>query len=160
TLNREHINYVGLIGTDTRDKLFLARLIRSQFPNIQFFTDDSDILYAHPDYAADLWGMLVFSTYPLASQSRTWTPFPPEPDRFKAPRRHPRNSPSKPAVSIRNETYVALHYATLQNLKLYSMVKDDEQPLQPLPDYYFPLRPEGPVVWITAVGNGGMWPVS
>src|SRR5438477_5742565 len=58
-INREHIRYVGLFATDTRDKLFLARLIKTYCPNVHLFSNDNDLLYTHPHFVADMNGMLI-----------------------------------------------------------------------------------------------------
>ncbi|HEY2930829.1 MAG TPA: hypothetical protein VGK99_03715 [Acidobacteriota bacterium] len=76
TIERQKIRYIVLAGTDTRDKLFLARLIRAHAPNAQLITFESDILYAHPELITDLSGMLVVSTYPLVPASSELLQFP------------------------------------------------------------------------------------
>src|SRR5262245_34731261 len=65
-INNEDVRYVGLLATDTRDKLFLAEQIRLYCPNVQLFTTESDLLYSHPKYVRFTRGMIVSSTYPLA----------------------------------------------------------------------------------------------
>jgi hypothetical protein len=163
TLNRENILYVGLFGTDTRDKLFLARLIRSYHPNIQFFTNDSDILYAHPNYTADLWGMLIASTYPLVPQSQTWirdeagTPSPEVIRQFS----------SQSAASAHNAASIAVGREELENQaganQEYLMVQGTNSGTHGgMVDYNDPFHPNNklPLVWLTAVGNESLWPIS
>ena len=155
TLNREHINYVGIFGTDTRDKLFLARLIRSYFPNIQFFTDDAEILYLHPEYTADLWGMLIFSTYPLVSQNATWI----RNQEGLINGNKLRQFTSQTSQSVYNAMRLAAGRLPLENEKKYWMVKNPliegkRALLDYYPPLYFPQEFQLPVVWTTAVGNG------
>ena len=50
TISREHCRYVGVIASDTRDKLFLIRLIREHCPDVRVFVTDGDLLLTHPEY--------------------------------------------------------------------------------------------------------------
>jgi hypothetical protein len=163
TLRREHIQYVGLFGTDTRDKLFLARLVHSRFKDIHFFTDDSDILYTHPDYTSDLWGMLVFSTYPLLSQQSTWVR-----GRANLPDGSLlRQFSSQMAESIHNATRIALSdqpQSESKHLMAKNPTRSATDGTALLPGYGQPLRvPTAsalPYIWVTVVGSGALWPVS
>ena len=65
TVRTRHARYVGIIATDVEDLIFLAQQVRANCPNVVLFTTSSDLLYAHSDFASDLEGMLVFSTFPL-----------------------------------------------------------------------------------------------
>lgn len=73
TIYRERIRYVGLAATDPRDKLFLARRIRTYCPDVKLFTIEADILFLHPHFAKDFEGMLILSSYPLSDSSRVAT---------------------------------------------------------------------------------------
>lgn len=73
TMRTEHIGTVALMATDPRDKLFLARQIRRDSPNVCILTAESDSLYVHPDYSSYLHGALVASTYPLYSGNQRWS---------------------------------------------------------------------------------------
>lgn len=42
TISKEHYRYVGLLATDPRDKLYLAKLIRRYCPDVGLFTVQSD----------------------------------------------------------------------------------------------------------------------
>jgi hypothetical protein len=70
TLSRGNIRYIGMLFTDSRDELFLARRIREFCPDKVLFTFGNDLLYAHPQYSADMDGMLVLGSYPLAEGPR------------------------------------------------------------------------------------------
>jgi hypothetical protein len=72
-ISREDIRYLGIVATDVRDKLFLARLVHQYCPDVQLFTTSSDLLLTHPDYRASLRGMVIGSTYPLFSRNQHWS---------------------------------------------------------------------------------------
>ena len=65
-IQHEGITAVGIIATDERDVLFLARLLKRQAPNVQLFFTGSNLLYLHPSYLPYMRGALVGSTYPLS----------------------------------------------------------------------------------------------
>jgi hypothetical protein len=73
TIAEKRAQYVGLIATDVRDKIFLADMIRERFPDVQLFTTGGDILFTHPDYNYALKGMIVGSTHPLHPLSQSWS---------------------------------------------------------------------------------------
>ncbi|MCE9566775.1 MAG: hypothetical protein K8U57_32620 [Planctomycetes bacterium] len=73
TISRERFRYVGVMATDTRDKLFLIRLIREFCPDVHIFVTQSDLLLAHPDYLYHMKGVIVGSTYPLFPTGQKWS---------------------------------------------------------------------------------------
>ena len=76
TIARRPYKAVGIVATDPSDVVFLARQVARFCPNVRLFTLSSDLLLARPSDLVDLRGMLVASTYPLYP-SNQWitTPF-------------------------------------------------------------------------------------
>lgn len=72
TISRERYRYVGVIATDTRDKLFLTRLVRENCPDVHVFLTNADVLLTHPDYLYHMKGVVVGSTYPLYAPNQRW----------------------------------------------------------------------------------------
>jgi len=72
TIARERCQYVGVIATDPRDKLFLIRLIREYCPDVHIFVTEADLLLTHPEYRFHMRGVLVGSTYPLIPANQRW----------------------------------------------------------------------------------------
>jgi hypothetical protein len=72
TIAREKCRYVGVIATDTKDKLFLIRLVREFCPDVHVFVTGADVLLAHPDYRYHMRGVLIGSTYPLFPPNQRW----------------------------------------------------------------------------------------
>ena len=58
-LSAKRVRFVGIVATDARDVVFLARRIRKQLPDIRLFTLGADIRYLHQANAAALNGMLI-----------------------------------------------------------------------------------------------------
>jgi hypothetical protein len=67
-LRDDDILYLGLLATDVRDKLYLARRIRTFNPDVTLFSLNNDLLFAHPQYREEMNGMLVLSSYPLFTE--------------------------------------------------------------------------------------------
>jgi hypothetical protein len=72
TISREHCRYVGVVASDTRDKLFLIRLVREYCPDVQVFVTDGDLLLTHPEYRYYMRGVIIGSTYPLVPRNQVW----------------------------------------------------------------------------------------
>lgn len=72
TISRERYRYVGVLATDTRDKLFLIRLIREFCPDVHVFVTEADVLLTHPDYRYHMKGVIVGSTYPMYPPNQQW----------------------------------------------------------------------------------------
>jgi hypothetical protein len=70
TLGREQVRAVGILATDKRDFVFLAREVIRAAPNVQLFTIEPHILFLHPEYRSFVRGTLVASSYPLYSRTQ------------------------------------------------------------------------------------------
>jgi hypothetical protein len=129
---------VGLLATDPRDKLYLAKLIRRYCPDVGLFTVQSDLLYTHPEYNRYLEGMIVGSTYPLFNSNQSWSPpWKGSAQRFQFPRNMAQGA----------------YNATLALLDRHELV-----------DYGAPFgsprgQPERPPIWLTVVGHEALWPL-
>jgi hypothetical protein len=144
TIARENFRYVGLMATDTRDKLFLAGLIRDHCPDVQFFTLQSDLLLSHPSYRQYLKGTLVASTYPLLFKNQNWAP--------SARRENVRR-----LIPLSEDGDEGVYNATL------ALLGDPRYLLEyGAPGYALPgslQQTMSPPIWISIVGERGPWPV-
>jgi hypothetical protein len=128
TISREGIRYVGILATDVKDKLFLAEEVRDFAPDVVLFTFDNNLLYAHPQHAQTLDGMLVFSSSPLFTQGASWLPGSRE-GRWSSQRRQ--------------------------------FSSEFQQGIVEAVRYLLGAAPvRQPRAWITAVGNGSLWPIA
>jgi hypothetical protein len=66
TIRHEKLTAVGIVATDDRDVLFLAREVKRALPDVQLFLFGTHALYLHPDYVPYLRGALVASSYSLS----------------------------------------------------------------------------------------------
>ncbi|HND52211.1 MAG TPA: hypothetical protein PLV92_07435, partial [Pirellulaceae bacterium] len=140
---RNDIRAVGLMGTDVRDKLFLARLIRQHIPDVQLFTLEADVLYNHADHEDDLKGMLVASSYPLFARGQRW---------MKS------NDSSHVEVQFLTDTAQGICNASI--LLTEELFATTEKRVEPF-DYRFPFSSADlrPPLWLLVVGESGMWPM-
>jgi hypothetical protein len=139
TISKEHYRYVGLLATDPRDKLYLAKLIRRYCPDVGLFTVQSDLLYAHPEYNRYLEGMLVGSTYPLFNSNQLWSP--------------PWQGSTQRLQFPRNMAQGAYN-ATLALLDRRELV-DYGAPFGSQPGH----PEQQPPIWLTVVGHEALWPL-
>jgi hypothetical protein len=152
TIARHSYDAVGIIATDPFDVVFLAREVRRFCPNVRLFTTSADLLAARPAGALELRGMLVASTYPLYP-SNQWmtTPF------YNGAR-----------VFFSDRGSQGLYNATVAHL--WEMGADEpanpDQPTTPeLLEFGLPYDSEQkklrtPPVWISAVGERGLFPIT
>jgi hypothetical protein len=145
TLSRLRIQYVGIVASDVRDKLFLARQIALNCPGVTLFTLDSDLLLSHPKYIPYLRGMLVASTYPLYNRNQTWTPDATPTEFFQFP--------SGAAEGVFNAALV--------------LVGRDDALVEygpPFPQLVSPRAEDvvrnRPPLWLSVVGNASVWPLA
>lgn len=145
TISHEGIHAVGILATDVRDVLFLAREIHRHCPGTLVFTVFSDMLFSHADVSTSTRGMLVFTPYSLFNPNQVWTPpFPGLGNRFQFP--------SQDAEGAYN--------ATLALLGRKDLMLDYGQPFP-----FYPGRAaigplfSKPALWVTVVGRHGPLPV-
>jgi hypothetical protein len=147
TISHRKYQVVGIIATNPFDVVFLAREVHRFCPDVRLFTIHSDLLIARPEEVQDLRGMLVASTYPLypANQWMT-TPF--------------RNGPR---VFFSNQGAQGLYNAIVAHL--WEMSAKDPALGPQLLEYGDPYDIKSktvrqPPVWISAVGQRGLYPVT
>ncbi len=146
TISRKNIQYVGLLASDMRDKVYLAQQVHKYCPDVRLFTFESDLALAHPDNRDAMSGMLVASTYPLFNRTQAWT------TRKDAPRLQFSNSA---AQGVYNATLVLLGYNANWLMADYAFPQAwTDEPTASDPSVY-----QRPVLWISTVGNGGLWPL-
>ncbi len=135
TVRRQQVRYLGLVASDTRDILFLARKAREFGSDANLFTFGADILYQHPDALSSLDGLLVVTTYPLLVANQAW-----------------HSAPENP----RRRSFAGSSEEGIYNAMLFLIDRDDL-----VLDYASPNREdvEQPPVWIVANGRNGFWPV-
>jgi hypothetical protein len=139
TIAREQCQYVGVVATDTRDKLFLIRLIREYCPDVHVFVTDADQLLLHPDYRYYMRGVIIGSTYPLIPQNQTWV-----------------NPRSRERVLFATTGAQGCYNAALMHLGLYSDL------LEYAPPTFVEREPDSdvrcfqrPPIWITTIAPSG-----
>ncbi|HET9532664.1 MAG TPA: hypothetical protein VFQ92_20085, partial [Blastocatellia bacterium] len=140
TISRAGFRYVGLLATDTKDKLFLARQVRKYCPDVRLFTLESDILYSHPTYSSFMEGTIVVSTYPLFNKNQAWSVT---------------SKGQQKRLQFPNNGAQGVYNATLALLDRQGEMIEYTTP--------FKKNRTGdatrPSVWITTVGREGLWPL-
>lgn len=137
TLARHDVRVVGVLASDVRDKLFLAREVRRRVTDAQVFTLEGNSLFLAPEHNRALRGMLVVSTYPLFLQDQWW--------QLPLAERH--------RLPFTNEGAQGVHNAVLMQLGRPDLLA--EYTGEPGPD-----GAQLPRVWITAVGSRSFLPLA
>jgi len=143
TISREQYRYVGIVATDVRDVIFLAREVRQHCPATVLFTLNSDLLYANPNVNTATRGMIVITPYPLFNLEQLWT--------YDYGGGNSRlQFSSQAAEGVYNATLALLH----QDGKMV----DYGKPLAVSTNAPSPDRHK-PSLWVTAIGNEKTLPV-
>ncbi len=146
-LQRRHVGAVGILGTDFRDHLFLAREINRVSPDVVMFGTEPDILMLHGEYQPYVRGTLMASSYPMQSHAQVLT----HSDRASHGRElhHYR-------VQFTSMAQQGLYNAMLVVLGVPELLLDYRGP----PTGGFEARAPRPVPWVIAAGQGEFLPVA
>jgi hypothetical protein len=144
-IQHQGVTAVGIVATDERDVLFLARELKRQAPNVQLFFTANNLLYLHSDYLPYVRGALVASTYPLYLPTQT------RPQWHQSSRERFHSSPRELFKSMVSQgTFNATE------------IQLDRPDLTI--DYCSPSDPKSatcrPPVWVSVVGDDGFWPIT
>ena len=143
TIAREQYRYVGIVATDVRDVIFLAREVREHCPATVLFTLNSDLLYANPNINPTTRGMIVITPYPLFNLEQLWT--------YDYGRGNSR-------LQFSSQASEGVYNATLALLHQDGKMVDYGKPLAVATDASSTDRHK-PSLWVTAIGNQRTLPV-
>lgn len=141
SLSSEKVRYVGLFFTDPQDKLFLAEQVRRYAPDTVLFTFESDLSYTHPDVLPLLRGMLVVSPYPLFVRNQQWS-YPYRGSWYRQ--------------QFARDVDQGVYNATAALLGRTDLMLEYSQPVARPSE---PPRAR-PSIWISAVGNDALFPLT
>jgi hypothetical protein len=147
TIARERFGYALILGSDVKDKLFLASLLRQRCPDTRLILLGSDLLFSHPDFSADLRGTVVGSTYPLYPRNQHWS--------------FPAVSARRPHIVFPGDVEQGYYNAAvaLLNPEDPDSLQEYGPPFPHLPTDEMADR-RRPPVWISIVGQGGAFPLA
>jgi hypothetical protein len=157
TIQREHVRDVGIMSSDVADLIFLAGEVRQYSPDRDLFTLSSDLRVLRADVNPDLYGMLVFSTYPLRTEDQLWNSRPGKTDLS-------RQFPDETAEGAFNATLMALgdpgdmldQGAPFVKKGIINPVGDSDAESAPVITDDSELQP---VLWAGVVGHDQIWPL-
>jgi hypothetical protein len=145
TISHRRYRAVGIIASNPFDVVFLARRVRRFCPNLRVFTTQADLLFARPQNATDLRGMLVASTYSL---------YPPNQWIITS-------YGVRPHVLFSNQGAQGLYNAITAHLWEMGVAEDHSGPqlLEFAPPYETTASVFNPQLWIGVVGERGLFPL-
>jgi hypothetical protein len=137
SIKQQRIGCVIIAASNIEDTIFLANEVRASSPNVMLISLNASVLLLHSEVNPQVQGLFVASGYPLFSANQVWTnPF------WGAQLR----------VQFPSDTAEGAYNATV------ALLGSDNNLL----DYGDPFNPGAriPPLWITVVGNGGVWPLA
>ena len=141
TLADHEIRVVVIQATDIRDQLLLAREIRQRNRNAQIITFQAHRLLLRPEYAAQLNGTLVLTSYPLFLENQWWS--------RGADLHIPRE-----LLTLSNDAAIGTYNSVLTLLHRNASRIEYDSPLSTR------TGPATPPVWLTAVANSEFVPIT
>ncbi len=147
-LRREHYRYVGIIGSNVLDVLFLASFLRNACPDVRVFVFNADLLMERDSDNVPYIGMLTLSTYPLIARNLYWTRSGDTPSRLPFADQYQEGQ--------YNAALLAMSEVVPQPFK--GKLYEFRQPFTQSPERFDPASTALPL-WVSVVGTGGFWPV-
>ncbi len=135
-LRREHYKYIGVIGSNVLDVLFLSNFLRSACPDARLFVLNSDLMFERQLDNVPYIGMLAVTTYPLVGRNLYWT--------SQGKTNQTNRRPALNYLPFADQYEEGQYNAALLVMK---QTEADVGPKTTLP------------LWLTAVGTGGYWPI-
>ena len=161
-IRRQHYKYIGIIGSNVLDVMFLATFLRTACPDIRLFVINADLLFERDSDNAPYIGTLALTTYPMVGRNLVWAssgarlPRLPFADQYEesmfnaafllireiAPQQNSAKpyEMSAPFVRTNSNSGTSSNSATSNNPGNGS-------------------NPDTLPLWLTVVGTGGFWPV-
>jgi hypothetical protein len=135
TIHERRIPYSIIGATDVHDIDYIAKQLQHCCAESRIITLNSDLLFLHSEVNPDLAGAIVASTYPLISQNQRWTGAKGSPQTYQFS--------SGMAEGVFNATVALLGRP------------------ERMIEYGMPFQADSrkPVLWLTVVGRGDIWPI-
>jgi hypothetical protein len=137
SIKQQRVGCVIIAASNVEDTVFLANEVHNSSPNVMLISLNASVLFLHSQVNPKLQGVFVASAYPLFTADQVWTnPF------WGAQRR----------VQFPSDTAEGVYNATV------ALLGGDKELL----DYGEPFDTDSriPPLWITVIGNGGLWPLA
>jgi hypothetical protein len=153
-MRRHHYRYIGVIGSNPLDAVFLISFLRDAVPDARVFVLDPEMLLEHEPDNVSYMGTLYVTTYPLVSR-RLWSMTNPS----VSPGKDPNPVPPPPHLPFATQNEVGQYNATVCLAR--KMLGDDRLS-------YLYERTDCRIwddrcvnpLWLTVIGTGGHWPIA
>ena len=143
-LRREHYKYVGIIGSNVLDVMFLASFLRTACPDIRLFVLNPDLLFERDSDNAPYIGTLALGTYPMVGRNLSWTGGGERLPRLPFADQYEESIYNASLLLIKN---IVPNWSGASPYEVQAPFSSQSENLEQLP------------VWLTVVGTGGFWPV-
>jgi len=158
-IKHEDVSAVGIVATDSRDVLFLAREVKQHAPDVQLFFAGSYLLYLHPEYIPYTRGAIVAAPYPLSLNVQRGIHAEAAQEAGTAAGGRPR----RPRTLDGKQPFTGMIAGGVFNATLIQLNQKDR-----LIDYCDPAAHAAndntvicaPPVWVSVIGDDGYWPLT
>jgi len=143
-LRREHYKYIGIIGSNVLDVMFLASFLRTACPDIRLFVLNPDLLFERDSDNAPYIGTLALGSYPMFGRNLFWTG----------------GGERLPRLPFADQYEESIFNASLLLIKSIVPNWSGADPYEMRAPFAKQSGDSGDLpVWLTVVGTGGFWPV-
>jgi hypothetical protein len=146
-MRREHYKYIGIIGSNVLDVMFLANFLRNSCPDIRIFVLNSDLLFERNSENAPYIGTLAVGTYPMLGRNLLSTGTGQDLSRLPF------------GDGYEQGQFNATLYLLNGLLPQKVTAAPYELPDSPVTQDASPPLPSLLPLWVTVVGTSGFWPV-
>jgi hypothetical protein len=143
-MRREHYKYIGIIGSNVLDVMFLASFLRTACPDIRLFVLNPDLLFERDSDNAPYIGTLALGTYPMFGRNLSWTG----------------GGERIPRLPFADQYEEGTFNASLLLIRDIVPNSSGAEPYETDAPFAKASSGSGGLpVWLTVVGTGGFWPV-
>lgn len=166
-LHNQHYKYIGVIGSNTLDVMFLGSFLRKSYPDARLFVINSDLLFERDLDNVPYIGTVALSTYSLVTRNLDWSTHRLDQQRLPFADQYEEGQYNAAVLSMQEmlagpDSIVSSTPDRLINPVPYELPPLTENSRERDLDLKFDSGREQkitPPLWLSVVGTGGYWPI-
>ncbi|PYP89850.1 MAG: hypothetical protein DMG65_12780 [Candidatus Angelobacter sp. Gp1-AA117] len=166
-LHNQHYKYIGVIGTNILDVMFLSSFLRKSYPDARLFVINSDLLFERDLDNVPYIGTVALSTYPLVTRNLDWSTHRLDQQRLPFADQYEEGQYNAAVLTMQEmlagpDSIVSSTPDRLMNPVPYELPPLTESSRQRDLNLKFdPVNQSKltPPLWLSVVGTGGYWPI-
>lgn len=166
-LHNQHYKYIGVIGSNILDVMFLGSFLRKSYPDARLFVINSDLLFERDLDNVPYIGTVALSTYPLVTRNLDWSTRRLDQQRLPFADQYEEGQYNAAVLTMQEmlagpDSIVSSTPDRLIHPVPYELPPLTENSRERDLDLKFdPAREQKltPPLWLSVVGTGGYWPI-